>query len=119
MFLCIETPELCRRRERNTGKEMREQDGVQSGAFAAKGARLLDLLGDFLFTGRLQIKKLLLQLLEAERTDLEFFCHFYDRSFHNRSGRKRPVFTVIQQTLYRAKIGMSREFLGDFADCGL
>ena len=80
---------------------------------------LLDLLCYFLFAGRLQIKKLLLQLLEAERTDLEFFCHVYDRSFHNRSGGKRLVFTVIQQTLYRAKMGMSREFLGDFADCGL
>ena len=42
----------------------------------AERTRLLDLLGDFLFAGRLQIKKLLLQLLEAERTDLEFFCHF-------------------------------------------
>ena len=41
----------------------------------AEGARLLDLLGYFLLTRRLQIKKFLLQLFEAERTDLEFFCH--------------------------------------------
>ena len=42
----------------------------------AERTRLLDLLGDFLLAGRLQIKKLLLQLLEAVRTDLEFFCLF-------------------------------------------
>ena len=42
----------------------------------AEGARLLDLLGDFLFAGRLQIKKFLLQFLETERTDFKFFCHF-------------------------------------------
>ena len=41
MFLCIETPELCRCRERNKGKETRERNGVQSGASAAKGARFL------------------------------------------------------------------------------
>ena len=42
----------------------------------AERTGLLDLLGDFLFTGRLQIKKLLLQFLETERTDFKFFCHF-------------------------------------------
>ena len=42
----------------------------------AERTRLLDLLGDFLFAGRLQIKKLLLQFLETERTDFKFFCHF-------------------------------------------
>ena len=42
----------------------------------AERTGLLDLLGDFLLAGRLQIKKLLLQFLETERTDFKFFCHF-------------------------------------------
>lgn len=54
----------------------------------AERTGLFDLLGDFLFARRFQIVQFLLQLLEAERADFEFFCH-NSRSFLSSSPEKR------------------------------